>query len=72
MRAEIRIDEAGNPSKVAWIDTHILEALAKSPKSFAYPIRTRQITHNGQHEVVRTFFVDFEAPLPDELFQPLK
>jgi hypothetical protein len=72
MRAEIRVGEPADPTKVAWIDTHILEALARSPKGYAYPTRARQITHNGQHEVVRTFFVDFDAQLPDELFQPLK
>jgi hypothetical protein len=71
MRAEIRVGEAGDPSKVAWIDTHIVEALEKSPKGFAYPTRTRQVTHNGQREVVRTFFVDFDGRLPDELFQPI-
>ncbi len=72
MRSEFRVGEPADPTKVAWIDTHILEALAKSPKGYAYPTRARQITHNGQHEVVRTFFVDFNAQLPDELFQPLK
>lgn len=72
VRAEIRVGEPADPTKVAWIDTHILEALAKSPKGHAYPTRARQITHNGRHEVVRTFFVDFDAQLPDGLFQPLK
>jgi hypothetical protein len=72
MRAEIRVGEPGDRMKVAWIDTHILEALAKSPKGYAYPTRARQVTHDDQREVVRTFFVDFDAPLPDELFQPLK
>ncbi len=72
MRAEIRVGQPADPTKVAWIDTHILESLAKSPKGHAYPTRARQITHSGQHEVVRTIFVDFDAPLPDELFQPLK
>jgi hypothetical protein len=72
MRTEVRVSEPSDVHKVAWIDTHILEAVAKSPKGYAYPTRARQITHNGQHEVVRTFFVDFDAQLPDELFRPLK
>jgi hypothetical protein len=72
MRSEIRIGVPRNPAKVAWIDTHILEALAKSPKGRAYPARARQITDNGQHEVVRTYFVDFEAEFLDQLFEPLK
>jgi hypothetical protein len=46
--------------------------VGKSPKGHRYPTRTRQTTDDGRYEVVRTFSLDFEAPVPDELFQPLK
>jgi hypothetical protein len=50
----------------------ILEALDRSPKGQAYPTRTRQTDDDGKHDVVRTFFVDFQAPVAEELFLPLK
>jgi hypothetical protein len=71
-RTELRVAEPSDITKVAYIDTHILEGIAKSPKGYWYPTRTRQIAHNGQHEVVRTFSLDFEAKVPDELFLPPK
>jgi hypothetical protein len=72
LRTEIRIGTPRDVTKVAWIDTHILEALRTSPQGHTYATRTRQITNDGQHEVARTFFVDFETELPDALFEPLK
>ena len=71
MREELRLGEPSNPAKVAFIATRLLEETAKSPKGYAYPTRTRQISHNGTHEVVWRFFLDFTARIPDELFQPL-
>jgi hypothetical protein len=58
--------------KVAFIGILTLESTEKSPQGHVYPTRSRQIVLNGQVELVRKFYVDFEAPLPDELFQPLK
>ena len=72
MRSEIRVHEPKNLKKVAFIGTLILEATEKSPQGHVYPTRSRQILHNGQVEMVRKFYMDFEAQLPDELFQPLK
>jgi hypothetical protein len=72
MRMELRVGVAGDPAKVAYITTQVLEAVDTSPKGHRYPTRTRQSTSDGKHEVIRTFSVDFGAPVPDELFQPVK
>jgi hypothetical protein len=72
IRTELRVQDSRDITKVAFIDTHVLESVAKSPKGEWYPTRTRQVGHNGQHEVVRSFSIDFEAEIPDELFRPLK
>ncbi|MBI3866172.1 MAG: hypothetical protein HY290_30195, partial [Planctomycetia bacterium] len=72
MRTEIRIHDRNDITKVAYIDSHVVEAREKSPQGRWYPLQVRHIAHNGQHELVRKFFVDFEAKLADELFQPLE
>lgn len=72
MRTEIRVSEANDPTKVAFIDTHVLEAVARSPKGHWYPTRSRQVAHHGKHEQVRSYSVDFAAQIPDDLFRPLK
>lgn len=76
MRTEIRVHEAGakrgEAPKFAWLDTHVVEGVAKSPKGHSYPTQTRHTAHKGAHEIVRKHFVDFEAQVPAELFEPLK
>lgn len=72
MRTEIRVHEPKNLSKVAFIDTHVVEDVAKSPKGSVYPTRTRHVAYNGEHVFVRRFFVDFQAKISDDLFKPLK
>jgi hypothetical protein len=70
MKAEIRVSDPSDRNKVAFIDTQTVETAAKSPKGHSYPTRTRQLA--GVHEMVRKFYVDFEAEVADELFEPLK
>jgi hypothetical protein len=72
MRSELRVSDQKDVAKVAFIDTHILESVARSPKGYWYPTRSRQIAFSGKHEVVRNFSMDFASQVPDELFQPLK
>jgi hypothetical protein len=50
MRAEIRVGEPGDPTKVAWIDTHILEALA----SIRHPALTGSPEHRPIGRRTRT------------------
>jgi hypothetical protein len=72
LKWELRVAEPSHHEKFAFIASYILEAVGKSPEGFSYPTRSRQVTHNGQHEVVRKFFIDFQAQVPEELFEPLK
>ena len=59
-------------SKVAFVDTHIIEAFEKSPKGRWYPTKVRHLTTDGRHEVVRTLYLDFEVVAPDGSFEPLR
>jgi hypothetical protein len=58
--------------KIAFVDTMIMEGLARSPSGFWYPTRVRRKTSNPVSEQVWTYHLDFEAQMPDEMFQPLK
>jgi len=71
-RVEVRVVDDKDHSKVAYIDTHIIEAFEKSPKGRWYPTKVRQLATGGDYEFVRTFYVDFEAVAPDESFEPLR
>jgi hypothetical protein len=70
-RTEIRVSVPKDLTRVAFIDTHVAESAAQSPTGRWYPSRTRHSAHNGEHEIVRRFFIDFEAMVPDALFEPL-
>jgi hypothetical protein len=59
-------------SKFAYTDTMIMEGLARSPSGFWYPTRVRRQTSDPKTEQVWTYLLDFEAQMPDEMFQPLK
>jgi hypothetical protein len=59
-------------SKLAYIDTMIIEGLARSPSGFWYPTRVRRQTSNPKTEQLWTYHLEFEVDIPDELFQPLK
>ena len=72
VRSESPVLESINPPKVAYIDTRILEGLARSPSGSWYATRVRRKTSNFNTEQVWTFHVDFEVQMPDEMFQPLK
>lgn len=71
MKSELRVSDAADHSKVAYIGTRMIESVARSPGGRHYPTRTRQLSHSGAHEVVCTFAVDFKAQVPDGLFEPL-
>ena len=61
-----------NPPKVAYVDTRILEGLARSPSGSWYATRVRRKTSDFNTEQVWTYHVDFEVQMPDEMFRPLK
>jgi hypothetical protein len=72
LRAETSVFESTNPPKIAYIDTKIIESLARSPGGHWYPTRVVRKTSNFKGQQVWKYYLDFEAPLPDEMFQPLK
>jgi hypothetical protein len=74
--------DASGKATAPWRITHIsvqtLVEFARSPSGFWYPTRVlRQTPINDYNKVkygdtVTRFVLDFEAKIPDELFQPLK
>ena len=62
----------GQPPKIAFVDTMVMEGLARSPSGYWYPTRIRRRTSNLNTEQVWTYHLDFEAVMPDEMFQPMK
>jgi hypothetical protein len=72
LQAESCVFDAAEPPKIAYIDTYVLETLARSPRGYWYPTRVRRKTSNFAVEQVTHFYLDFEAKIPDELFEPLK
>ena len=72
LRSETSVFESTNPPKIAFVDTMLMEDLARSPSGFWYPTQVRRKTSNFNSEQVWKYLLDFEAPIPDELFLPLK
>jgi hypothetical protein len=62
----------GQPPKIAFVDTMVMEGLARSPSGSWYPTRVRRTTSDLNTEQVWTYHLDFEAVMRDEMFQPLK
>jgi len=55
-----------------WNRQTIVEKAAQSPSGFWYPVRLRSFWHGSDgklHEDVTNCYVDFEAEIPDELFE---
>ncbi|MFI5456204.1 MAG: hypothetical protein ACHRXM_12220 [Isosphaerales bacterium] len=73
LRSEMSVYERGNlQSKIAYVDTQVLTDFARSPSGFWYPTRVVRTTSNSKHEQVTRFTLDFEAQIPDRLFEPPK
>jgi hypothetical protein len=72
LRAETSVFEPStNPPKLAYVDTTVVEALAQSPSGQWYPTRAVRTTSNYPEKQVKKYHLDFESPIPDELFRPL-
>ena len=71
IRTESSVFKASGPPHLEFIDTQVVEALAKSPGGYAYPTRVRRTTSNSPAVQVTRFYLDFKADIPDELFRPL-
>jgi hypothetical protein len=72
LRSETSVFESTNPPKIAYVDSRVLEGLERSPSGLWYPTRVRRKTSNLNSEQVWTFHVEFDVPMPDEMFLPLK
>jgi hypothetical protein len=72
LRAETSVFESTNPPKLAYLETKVIEALARSPGGHWYPTRVLRKTSNFKGQQVWRYLLDFDAPLPDHMFQPLK
>ena len=62
----------GSPTQLAYVETRILTDLARSPSGFWYPTRVLRETSNSKADQAIRFLLDFEGPIPDELFQPVR
>ena len=74
LRAESSVFEptADRPRKLAYIDTKVIESVARSPGGHWYPTRVVRKTSNSEVQQVSRYLLEFDAALPDELFKPLK
>jgi hypothetical protein len=73
VRSETSVFEPGpSPQKLAYVDSRVMEGLAQSPSGAWYPTLVRRKTTKFHTEQVWKFHLDFEVPIPDELFRPLE
>jgi hypothetical protein len=73
VRSEMSVFEGGpTPQKLAYVETTVMEGLAQAPSGAWYPTRVRRKTTTFPNEQVWTFHLDFDVPIPDELFRPLE
>ena len=71
LRTESLVLESQNPAKVAFVDTMTMEDLRQSPSGFWYPAQVRRKTSNFETVQVWKYHLEFDVPMPDELFNPL-
>jgi hypothetical protein len=73
VRSETSVFDSGpSPMKLAYVDTRVLEGFLQAPSGAWYPTRVRRKTTQFPNEQVWTFHLDFDVPIPDELFRPLE
>jgi hypothetical protein len=73
VRSELSVfDATPKPKKLAFVDAMVMEGLARSPKGSWYPTLVRRKTSGSNAEQVWKYHLDFDVPMPDELFRPLK
>jgi hypothetical protein len=75
LQAEFRVNEPAARSernRVVYVDTKILTELGRSPNGFWYPTRVLRKSSKNQGDQVTRFLLDFQAAIPDALFEPIK
>jgi hypothetical protein len=63
---------SANPPKIAYVDTRLMEGLARAPSGSWYPTRVRRTTSDFNTEQVWKYHLDFEARISDQIFQPVR
>jgi hypothetical protein len=58
------------PARSDEVETKVLEDLARSPGGFWYPTRVVRKSSKSREEQVIHFALDFDRPIPDDLFVP--
>ncbi len=79
LRTEMSVFESQNPPEIAFVDTMFMEDLRQSPNGFWYPGKVRRMSSkfkiqqpaNFNPEQVWKYHLQFDVPMPDDLFRPL-
>jgi len=70
LKSETSVFERGGiQAKIAFVDTQTLTDFARSPSGFWYPTRVVRKTSNFEGEQFTRFALDFQAAIPDSLFE---
>jgi hypothetical protein len=74
LRAESSVFESltTKPPKIAFVDTSVIESIARSPLGHWYPTRVLRKTSDSKSEQIKRYLLEFDVPIPDDLFRPLK
>jgi hypothetical protein len=70
LKSEASVFEAGDiQGRIAFVDTNTITDFARSPSGFWYPARVLRTTSNFKGEQFTRFALDFQAAIPESLFQ---
>lgn len=71
LRAEVSVFESTKPRKIAYVETKVIQSLARSPGGRWYPTRVWRKCSNLPSEQVWRYLLEFDVDLPDEMFRAL-
>jgi hypothetical protein len=70
LKSETSVFDGGNmQGKIAFVDTYAIADLGRSPSGFWYPTRVLRKTSGSDFEQFTRFALDFQAVIPDSLFE---
>jgi hypothetical protein len=72
VQSETVVFDSEDPTRIVSTESCVVESVARSPHGYWYPTRVRRKTSNFAVELITTFHLDFDAEIPDSLFEPLK
>jgi hypothetical protein len=75
-KSELTVHDNKDLSKIAFFHVQEIEASQTSPQGIAYPTKVREFTVDEKDqrtsEKLYSYYVDFDAEIPDNLFEPPK